>query len=43
VQLRRNNFNSKEGPIQIIQHQRIQIDADGNVTVDRTFERIGDC
>jgi hypothetical protein len=38
-----HNFNSKEGPIQIIQHQRIQIDADGNVKVDRTFERIGDC
>jgi hypothetical protein len=38
-----HNFNSKEGPIQIIQHQRIQIDADGNVKIDRTFERIGDC
>jgi hypothetical protein len=38
-----HNFNSKEGPIQIIQHQRIQVDADGNVKVDRTFERIGDC
>jgi hypothetical protein len=38
-----HNFNSREGPIQIIQHQRIQVDADGNVTVDRTFERIGDC
>jgi hypothetical protein len=38
-----HNFNSKEGPIQIIQHQQIQVDADGNVTVDRTFERIGDC
>ena len=38
-----HNFNSKEGPIQIIQHQRIQVDADGNVRVDRTFERIGDC
>jgi hypothetical protein len=25
-----HNFNSKEGPIQIIQHQRIQVDADGN-------------
>jgi hypothetical protein len=38
-----HNFNSKEGPIQIIQHQRIQVDADGNVRVDRTFERIGAC
>jgi hypothetical protein len=38
-----HNFNSKEGPIQIIQHQRIQVDSDGNVRVDRTFERIGDC
>jgi hypothetical protein len=38
-----DNFNSKEGPVQIIQHQRFRTDADGNVTVDRTFERIVGC
>ena len=38
-----NTFNSKEGPVQIIQHQTFRTDADGNVTVDRTFEKIGDC
>jgi len=38
-----NTFNSKEGPIQIIQHAVFHVDADGNVRVDRTFEKIGDC
>jgi hypothetical protein len=38
-----NTFNSKEGPIQIIQHAVFHIDADGTVRVDRTFEKIGDC
>jgi len=38
-----NTFNSKEGPIQIIQHAQFHTDAAGNVRVDRTFEKIGDC
>jgi hypothetical protein len=36
-------FNSKEGPVQIVEHLRFHTDADGNVTVDRTFERIVGC
>jgi hypothetical protein len=36
-------FNSREGPIQIIQHRQFHTDADGNATVVRTFEKIGDC
>ena len=38
-----STFNSREGPIQIIQHAVFHIDADGNIRVDRTFEKIGDC
>jgi hypothetical protein len=38
-----HNFNSKEGSIQIIQHEAARIDPDGNVTVDRTYEKIGSC
>jgi hypothetical protein len=38
-----HNFNSKEGPIQIIQHETALIDPDGNVTFDRTYEKIGSC
>jgi len=38
-----STFNSKEGPIQIIQHAVFHTDADGNVRVDRTFEKTGDC
>ena len=38
-----NTLNSKEGPIQIIQHQQFHTDAGGNVRVDRRFEKIGDC
>jgi hypothetical protein len=38
-----STFNSKEGPIQIIQHQQFHTDAGGNVRVDRRFEKIGDC
>jgi hypothetical protein len=36
-------FNSKEGPVQIVQHLQFHADADGNVTVDRAFERIVGC
>jgi hypothetical protein len=36
-------FNSREGSIQIIQHRQFHTDADGNATVVRTFEKIGDC
>lgn len=38
-----STFNSKEGPIQIIQHEQFHTDADGNVRVDRTFENVGSC
>jgi hypothetical protein len=38
-----DTFNSREGPIQIIQHRQFHTDADGNATVVRTFEKIGDC
>jgi hypothetical protein len=38
-----DNFNSKEGPIRILQHQTFHTDADGNVTVDRSVEKIGAC
>jgi hypothetical protein len=37
------NFNGREGPIQIIEHRQFHTDADGNVTVDRTFERHVGC
>jgi hypothetical protein len=33
-----NTFNSKRGPIRIIQHAVFHIHADGNVLVERTFE-----
>lgn len=36
-------FNSKEGPVQIIEHFQLHTDADGNVTVDRTFDRVVGC
>jgi hypothetical protein len=29
-------FNSREGPVQIIEHVQLHTDSDGNVTVDRT-------
>lgn len=35
--------NSREGPVQIIEHVQLHTDADGNVTVDRTFERHVGC
>jgi hypothetical protein len=37
------NFNGREGPVQIIEHRQFHTDADGNVTVDRTFERHVGC
>jgi hypothetical protein len=37
------NFNGREGPVQIIEHQQFHTDAHGNVTVDRTFERHVGC
>jgi len=36
-------FNSKEGPVQIIQHVTFRTDADGNVTADRTYQRVVGC
>jgi hypothetical protein len=36
-------LNSKEGPVQIIEHLQFHTDADGNVIVDRTFERHVGC
>jgi hypothetical protein len=36
-------FNSKEGPVQIIEHLQLHTDAEGNVTVDRAFERHVGC
>jgi hypothetical protein len=36
-------FNSREGPVHIIEHLRFQTGADGNVTVDRWFDRIAGC
>jgi hypothetical protein len=36
-------FNSREGPVQIIEHLQFHADADGNVRVDRTFERVVGC
>ena len=36
-------FNSKDGPVQIIEHFQLHIDANGNVTVDRTFNRVVGC
>jgi hypothetical protein len=36
-------FNSKEGPVQIIEHLQFHTDTDGNVTVDRTFNRYVGC
>jgi hypothetical protein len=39
----RTRSTARKGPIQIIQHVVFHIDADGNVRVDRTFEKIGDC
>jgi hypothetical protein len=37
------NFNGREGPVQIIEHQQFHTDADGNLTVVRTFERHVGC
>jgi hypothetical protein len=34
-----SNYNGWEGPVQIIEHLQIHTDADGNVAVDRYFER----
>ena len=36
-------FNSREGPVQIIEHLQFHTDADGNVRVDHTFERHVGC
>lgn len=36
-------FNSKEGPVKIIEHFQLHTDADGNVTVDRAFYRVVGC
>ena len=36
-------FNSKEGPVQIVDHLQFHTDADGNVTVDRKFDRVVGC
>jgi hypothetical protein len=36
-------FNSKEGSVQIVEHLDFHTDADGNVTVDRTFARVVGC
>jgi hypothetical protein len=37
------NFNGREGPVQIVEHLHFHTDADGNVTVGRTFERHVGC
>jgi hypothetical protein len=37
------NFNGREGPVQIIEHVQFHTDAEGNVTVDRSFERHVGC
>jgi hypothetical protein len=39
----KSTFNSKEGPVQIIQHVTFRTDADGNVSADRTYERVVGC
>ena len=36
-------FNSKEGPVLIVEHLQLHTDADGNVTVDREFDRVVGC
>ena len=36
-------FNSKEGPVQIAEHVQLHTDPDGNVTVDRSFDRNVGC
>ena len=36
-------FNSREGPVQIIEHLQFHADADGNIRVDHTFERVVGC
>ena len=36
-------FNSKEGPVLIVEHLQLHADADGNVTVDREFDRVVGC
>jgi hypothetical protein len=36
-------FNSKEGPVQIIEHLQFHADADGNIRVDHTFELVVGC
>jgi hypothetical protein len=39
----KSTFNSKEGPVQIVQHVTFRTDADGNVTADRTYEHVVGC
>jgi hypothetical protein len=36
-------FNSREGPVQITEHLQFHTDADGDIRVDRTFERHVGC
>jgi hypothetical protein len=36
-------FNSKEGPVLIVEHLQLHTDAEGNVTVDREFDRVVGC
>ena len=36
-------FNSKEGPVQMIEHEQFHTDSEGNVTIDRVFERVVGC
>ena len=36
-------FNSKEGPVLIVEHLQFHTDAEGNVTVDREFDRVVGC
>ena len=38
-----DNLSSREGPVQIIVHQQLRFDPDGNVTVDREFELVSGC
>jgi hypothetical protein len=37
------NFNSKEGPVQITEHEQLRVDSEGNITTDRTFDRHVGC
>ena len=36
-------FNSREGPVQIIEHQQFHFDADGNLQVEHVFELVVGC